>query len=70
MKRLDINSAAEDKFKAALKLHEGAQHEMCINLWATESNVSIIIEDDNSPIRYSNQTNGEACNHCGYRLFS
>ena len=36
---------------------------MCINLWATENNISIIIEDDNSPIRYSNQTNGHACHH-------
>ena len=35
---------------------------MKINLWA-ENIVSIVIEDKNSPVIYSNQTNGYACSH-------
>jgi hypothetical protein len=36
---------------------------MKINLWAVENIVSIIIEDEKSPVVYSNQTNGYACSH-------
>ena len=35
---------------------------MKINLWI-ESGVSIIIEDEKSPVVYSNQTNGYYCSH-------
>jgi hypothetical protein len=35
---------------------------MKINLWV-ESGVSIIIEDEKSPVVYSNQTNGYFCSH-------
>lgn len=36
---------------------------MQINLWAAENTASLIIEDENSPVTYSNQTNGYACSH-------
>ena len=36
---------------------------MKINLWAIENIVSIIIEDEKSPVTYSNQTNGYVCSH-------
>ena len=41
--------------------------EMIIELWALENVISIIIEDKKSPIVYSNQTNGYACNHPGIK---
>lgn len=36
---------------------------MLINLWAVENTAAIIIEDENSPVTYSNQTNGTFCSH-------
>jgi len=36
---------------------------MIINLWAVENTTAIIIKDENSPVTYSNQTNGIACYH-------
>jgi hypothetical protein len=36
---------------------------MRINLWAAENTASIIIEDEKSPIIYSNQAGGLACSH-------
>ena len=36
---------------------------MQINLWSIESIAAIIIEDENSPVTYSNQANGLACDH-------
>jgi len=38
---------------------------MLIELWNLRKVISIIIEDKNSPIGYSNQTNGYACSHPG-----
>ena len=36
---------------------------MKINLWAAENTTEIIIKDKNSPVIYSNQTNGLCCYH-------
>jgi len=38
---------------------------LLIELWNLSKVISIIIEDKNSPIEYSNQTNGYACSHPG-----
>jgi hypothetical protein len=34
-----------------------------INLWGIENIALLIIENENSPVKYSNQTNGYACSH-------
>jgi len=57
------NMNEDENFNDVVKRYDEVLKEKCINLWAIDNMVPIIIEDEKSTMRYSNQTNGHACYH-------
>ncbi|MCL1806792.1 MAG: DUF1902 domain-containing protein [Oscillospiraceae bacterium] len=64
--KAELAEARDEKYGNRMSGHDNAtqgENEMQINLWSAENTVSIIIKDETSPVTYSNQTNGLACDH-------